>query len=218
MNKDTKGSHSDTGGNSLLRELKKEIIKLKSLNRRAAEEIRDLDDMIIKSIEDNKVIEYPEEDKAYFAGFSSINLLNRLDGITNGGYVESYDDLKLEMKTLDGWYQAEHPDFYHTEYLNEDKHTCANYHVYHRMGKKQRHSWLDTLRHYWRSRLHSWRDRLYFWLDTLGVADWRSQDTSKKIKEPIEFIRRVEEDTSPLPPAWKEIQALAENIEEEGND
>ena len=94
------------------RDLKKEIIKLKSLNRRAAEEIRDLDDMIIKSIEDNKVIEYPEEDKAYFAGFSSINLLNRLEGRTNGGYVENYDDLNLEMKTLDGWYQAEHPSFY----------------------------------------------------------------------------------------------------------
>ena len=93
-------------------EHQREILRLKSLCRRAAEEIRDLDDMIIKSIEDNKVIEYPEEDKAYFAGFSSINLLNRLDGRTNGGYVENYDDLNLEMKTLDGWYQAEHPSFY----------------------------------------------------------------------------------------------------------
>ena len=111
------------------RDLKKEIIKLKSLNRRAAEEIRMLDDMIIKSIEDNKVIEYPEEDKAYFAGFSSINLLNRLDGITNGGYVENYDDLHLEMKTLDGWYVAEHPDFYKNEHPPEckwhkDWHAC----------------------------------------------------------------------------------------------
>ena len=88
------------------RDLKKEIIKLKSLNRRAAEEIRMLDDMIIKSIEDNKVIEYPEEDKAYFAGFSSINLLNRLEGRTNGGYVENYDDLNLEMKmTTDNKYR-----------------------------------------------------------------------------------------------------------------
>ena len=94
------------------RELKKEIIKLKSLNRRAAEEIRDLDGMIIKSIEDNKVIEYPEEDATYFAGFSSINLLNRLDGITNGGYIENYDDLHLQLKELDGWYQFDHPDFY----------------------------------------------------------------------------------------------------------
>ncbi len=110
--KDTKGNHSTISEDSLLRELKKENIKLRSLCRRAAEEIRDLDDMIIKSIEDNKVIEYPEEDKAYSAGFSSINLLNRLDGITNGGYVENYDDLNLEMKTLDGHYQAEHPSFY----------------------------------------------------------------------------------------------------------
>jgi len=103
------------------RELKKEIIKLKSLTRRAAEEIRDLDDMIIKSIEDNKVIEYPEEDKAYFAGFSSINLLNRLEGRTSGGYVENYDDLHLEMKTLDGWYQAEHPSFYEKA-VKKDEH------------------------------------------------------------------------------------------------
>ena len=101
MSKDTKCNHSTTSEDSLLRDLKKEIIKLKSLNRRAAEEIRDLDDMIIKSIEDNKVIEYPEEDKAYSAGFSSINLLNRLDGITNGGYVENYPMLLLEMQELD---------------------------------------------------------------------------------------------------------------------
>ena len=95
-----------------IRELKKENIKLRSLCRKAAEKIRDLDRMIIKSIEDNKVIECPEEDKADFAGFSSINLLNRLDGLTSGGYVENYDDLNLEMKTLDGHYQAEHPSFY----------------------------------------------------------------------------------------------------------
>jgi hypothetical protein len=100
MSKETKGIHPEPSVDSLIRELKKEIIKLKSLNRRASEEIRDLDDMIIKSIENNKVIEYPEEDNAYFAGFSSINLLNRLDGITNGGYVENYDDLNLEMKAL----------------------------------------------------------------------------------------------------------------------
>ena len=98
--KDTKGNHSTISEDSLLRELKKENIKLRSLCRRAAEEIRDLDDMIIKSIEDNKVIEYPEEDNAYSAGFSSINLLNRLEGRTNGGYVENYDDLHLEMKEL----------------------------------------------------------------------------------------------------------------------
>jgi len=97
---ETKGNHSTTSEDSLLRELKKEIIKLKSLNRRAAEEIRDLDDMIIKSIEDNKVIEYPEEDKAYSAGFSSINLLNRLDGKTSGGYIENYEDLLSEMKAI----------------------------------------------------------------------------------------------------------------------
>ena len=100
MSKDTKGNYPAPSEDSLLRDLKKEIIKLKSLNRRAAEEIRDLDYMIIKSIEDNKVIEYPEEDKAYSAGFSSINLLNRLDGKTSGGYIENYEDLLSEMKAI----------------------------------------------------------------------------------------------------------------------
>jgi len=42
MSKDTKGNHSTTSGDSLLRDLKKEIIKLKSLCRRASEEIREL--------------------------------------------------------------------------------------------------------------------------------------------------------------------------------
>ena len=101
MNKDTKSNHPAPSEDSLLRELKKEIIKLKSLNRRAAEEIRDLDDMIIKSIEDNKVIEYPEEDNTSYAGFSSINLLNRLDGKTSGGYIENYPMLLLEFQELD---------------------------------------------------------------------------------------------------------------------
>ncbi|MBC8226028.1 MAG: hypothetical protein H8E74_02660 [Gammaproteobacteria bacterium] len=94
------------------RELKKEIIKLKSLNRRAAEEIRDLDGILIDCIENNKVPKYDDPDPVMFAGFSSINLLNRLDGITNGGYIENYDDLHLQLKELDGWYQFDHPDFY----------------------------------------------------------------------------------------------------------
>ena len=103
---ETKGIHSEPSEDSLLRDLKKENIRLKSLCRRASEEIRDLDDMIIKSIESNKVIEYPEEDKAYSAGFSSINLLNRLDGITSGGYIENYEDLNLELKmTTDNKYR-----------------------------------------------------------------------------------------------------------------
>lgn len=82
-----------------LRELKKENIKLKSLNRRAAEEIRDLDEILIDCVENNKIPEYDESDPM-FAGFSSINLLNRLDGRTNGGYVENYEALRLEMEKL----------------------------------------------------------------------------------------------------------------------
>jgi len=60
---ETKGTHPGPSEDSLARDLKKENIKLRSLYRRAPEEIRDLDDMIIKSIENNKVIEYPEEDE-----------------------------------------------------------------------------------------------------------------------------------------------------------
>jgi hypothetical protein len=118
---DTKGNHSTTSEDSLVQDLKKENIKLRSLCRRAAEEIRDLDDMIIKSIEDNKVIECPEEDKADFAGFSSINLLNRLDGITSGGYIENYPMLLLEMQELDDhtpdckWHKYEHKSNVNTQ-------------------------------------------------------------------------------------------------------
>ena len=109
------------------RELKKEIIKLKSLNRRAAEEIRDLDDTII-GIVDNfsyiaETIGY-DTDPLAPEGMASINLLNRLDGKTSGGYIENYEDLHLEMKTLDGYAQIEHPDFYHTQYLEKDKHSA----------------------------------------------------------------------------------------------
>ena len=86
------------------RELKKEIIRLKSLNRRAADEIRDLDDTIIKITKD-----FPEareflgwKDDDLWAGEASINLLNRLDGRTKGGYVENYEDLVSEMNAIDG--------------------------------------------------------------------------------------------------------------------
>ena len=86
------------------RELKKEIIRLKSLCRRAADEIRDLDDIIIKITK-----EFPEareflgwKDDDLWAGEASINLLNRLDGRTKGGYVENYEDLVSEMNAIDG--------------------------------------------------------------------------------------------------------------------
>ena len=84
------------------RELKKEIIRLKSLNRRAADEIRDLDDTIIKITK-----EFPEvreflgwKDDDLWAGEASINLLNRLDGRTNGGYIENYEDLLERLKKV----------------------------------------------------------------------------------------------------------------------
>ena len=81
-------------------ELKKEIIRLKSLNRRAAEEIRDLDNIIIDFVEGNAFPQKNEDD--LWAGEASINLLNRLDGRTKGGYVENYEDLLSEMKAIDG--------------------------------------------------------------------------------------------------------------------
>jgi hypothetical protein len=129
-NKDTKGNHSSPSEDSLLRDLKKEIIKLKSLNRRAADEIRDLDDHLINLVNnvDGAVaaIDYDidAESDGYWSGMSSINLLNRLDGKTSGGYIENYDDLHLELKTLDGYTQIEHPSFYHTQYLEKDKHSA----------------------------------------------------------------------------------------------
>lgn len=82
------------------RELKKEIIRLKSLNRRAADEIRDLDNIIIDFVEGNAFPHKNEDD--LWAGEASINLLNRLDGRTSGAYVENYEDLHLEMKAIDG--------------------------------------------------------------------------------------------------------------------
>ena len=85
------------------RELKKEIIRLKSLCRRSADEIRDLDNIIIKLHD-----QFPEVKKelnwnsdGYWAGEASINLLNRLDGRTKGSYVENYEDLLSEMKAID---------------------------------------------------------------------------------------------------------------------
>ena len=83
-----------------IKELKKEIIRLKSLNRRAADEIRNLDNIIIDFVEGNAFPHKNEDD--LWAGESSINLLNRLDGRTKGGYVENYEDLLSEMKAIDG--------------------------------------------------------------------------------------------------------------------
>jgi len=106
---ETKGIHPEPSEDSLLRDLKKEIIRLKSLCRRSADEIRDLDNILIDCAENNKIPQYDEED-SMFAGFSSINLLNRLDGRTKGGYVENYDDLHLELKTLDGYAQIDNEE------------------------------------------------------------------------------------------------------------
>jgi hypothetical protein len=83
-----------------IKELKKEIIRLKSLCRRAADEIRDLDNIIIDFVEGNAFPQKNEDD--LWAGESSINLLNRLDGRTKGSYVENYEDLLSEMKAIDG--------------------------------------------------------------------------------------------------------------------
>ena len=92
------------------RELKKEIIRLKSLCRRAADEIRDLDNIIIDFVEGNAFPQKNEDD--LWAGEASINLLNRLDGRTSGDYVENYEDLHLEMKVLDGHYQFDNSKWY----------------------------------------------------------------------------------------------------------
>ena len=60
----------------------------------------DLDNIIIDFVEGNAFPHKNEDD--LWAGESSINLLNRLDGRTKGGYVENYEDLVSEMKAIDG--------------------------------------------------------------------------------------------------------------------
>jgi len=83
------------------RELKKEIIRLKSLNRRAADEIRDLDNIIIDFVEGNAFPPNKTEDDLW-VGEASANLLSRLDGRIKGGYVENYEDLLSEMRAIEG--------------------------------------------------------------------------------------------------------------------
>ena len=84
-----------------IKELKKEIIRLKSLNRRAADEIRDLDNIIIDFVEGNAFPPNKTEDDLW-VGEASANLLSRLDGKIKGGYVENYEDLLSEMRAIDG--------------------------------------------------------------------------------------------------------------------
>ena len=61
-----------------------EILRLESLCRRAAEEIKMLDDIIIDYEEGNASIP-KREDGCY--GYASVNLLSRLDGRIGGWYT-----------------------------------------------------------------------------------------------------------------------------------
>ena len=61
-----------------------EILRLESLCRRAAEEIKMLDDIIIDYEEGNASIP-KKEDGCY--GYASVNLLSRLDGRIGGWYT-----------------------------------------------------------------------------------------------------------------------------------
>jgi len=89
--------------NDEIKELKLEIIRLKSLCLRAAQEIKDLDCTIMHaadSIEGLKEWLGLREDDLH-SGISSINLINRLDGRTRGGYVENFKELSEQRKEIE---------------------------------------------------------------------------------------------------------------------
>ena len=81
-----------------IRELKKENIRLKSLNRRAADEILDLNRIITLAANGIEIPPPPVPDDLTAIGYASVNLLSRLSGRIKGGYVENYPDLQLEME------------------------------------------------------------------------------------------------------------------------
>lgn len=90
--------------NDETRQLKKEIIRLRSLCRAAADEILRLDNIINDFTEGNS---FPprNEDDLWGGGEASVNLLSRLDGGLKGDYINNYEDLRSEMLALDENYR-----------------------------------------------------------------------------------------------------------------
>jgi len=67
-------------------DLQQEILRLKSLCFRAADEIEMLDDIIVRN-------NYEEQTNEEYMGVASVNLLSRLRGRLKGGYIENYPEL-----------------------------------------------------------------------------------------------------------------------------
>lgn len=91
------------------KELELELLRLKSLCYRAAEEIIMLDNRLIEASKDASLLE--EEAKEY-GTFTSINLLSRLTGRIKGSYMNCYPELELQKKVIEGHYQVENSIFY----------------------------------------------------------------------------------------------------------
>jgi hypothetical protein len=86
-----------------IKDLKLEIIRLKSLCLRAAQEIKDLDSTIMHAADSvdglKEWLGLREDDMQ--SGISSTNLINRLEGRTRGGYVENFRELSKQRKEIE---------------------------------------------------------------------------------------------------------------------
>jgi hypothetical protein len=92
------------------KKLMKEILRLKSLCRRAAEEIAYLDDLLTKAASGEETLFIKKD--ALCSGWSSVNLLSRLAGRLSGGYIENYPDILQELTALEN---ESSPEFFETK-------------------------------------------------------------------------------------------------------
>jgi hypothetical protein len=86
-----------------VKELRLEILRLRSLCFRAAQEIKDLDCTIMHAADSVEGLRewLGIQEGNLCAGISSINLVNRLEGRTKGGYVENFPDLLKQRKEIE---------------------------------------------------------------------------------------------------------------------
>jgi hypothetical protein len=86
-----------------VKELRLEILRLRSLCLRAAQEIKDLDGTIMHAADSVEGLRewLGMQEGDLCAGISSINLVNRLEGRTKGGYVENFPDLLKQRREVE---------------------------------------------------------------------------------------------------------------------
>lgn len=91
-------------------DLENENIRLTILCKTAAEEIREMDDVISKLVEAfdgaKDYLPYYDDDPLACPGMSSINLLNALDGTTSTTYLNAYDNELQRMKVKEILYRG----------------------------------------------------------------------------------------------------------------